>query len=102
MSHLPDTIGDLWSIPLTLSHVNGWTEKSGFDSEHGRGFSLLTSKVCSGCLPTSHAVRTGAVPREVNQTKREAGHATPSNAECDECVKPYLHFPTCLYSVLIN
>lgn len=89
------------SIPLTLSHVNGWTEKSGFDSEHGRVFSLLTSKVCSGCLPPSHAVRTGAVPREANRTRSEAGHATPSNAECDECVEPYFHFPISLYSVVL-
>ena len=48
MSHLPDTMCDMYSIPLTFSHVNGWTEKSGFDSKHGRVFSLLTSKVCSG------------------------------------------------------
>ena len=101
MSHLPGTIYDLCSIPLTLSHVNVWIEKSGFDSEHWWGFSLLTSKVCSACLPSSPAVRTGAVPREVNQTRREAGHATPSNAEYDECVEPYLHFPICVYSVAL-
>lgn len=64
-------------------------------------FSLLTSKACSGCLPSSHAVRIGAVAREVNRTRSEAAHATPSNASCDECVEPYLHFRVCLYSVVL-
>jgi hypothetical protein len=59
------------------------------------------SKVGCEFLPTSCAANTGAVPREVKRTRREAGHATPSNAESDECVELHLHSPIYLYLVVL-
>jgi hypothetical protein len=71
------------------------------------GWEFFSSTPCPDRFlggPTQFPIRwvPRAISLEIKRPVREADHSPPSNAETEECVELYLHFPIRLRSVVLS
>jgi hypothetical protein len=94
-------------MDITLQCVTGYSWSigwSGFDSRWRLGiflFNILFRPPLVSTHPPTQWLP-GTFSPGVKRQKREADYSPPSNADDEECVELYLHFPICLHAVLLS